>query len=153
MVNCVPFKIISNIVLMICGVGFVAIGGYYTYQLVGSIRDVDLTIIITNALALVMNNLLMIFIWLACIFRNRKLFMNSFGICFSSFIVTTVQLIFQVITKNECEADENNKFSLFCEMFMNYSFVGITVVNYVISIITGVLCLIRFIFHNTWEWD
>lgn len=70
-------KIITNIFIIICAVCFIALSGYYIYQVVISLREgAQIMNVIINALGAVMLNIQSITMLLACLFSKRQLFLN-----------------------------------------------------------------------------
>ncbi|EMS13272.1 hypothetical protein KM1_327080 [Entamoeba histolytica HM-3:IMSS] len=148
-------KYIFNILLMICGVCFVALSGYYIYELSFSIREGEQIFnLIVNALAVLVLNFLMITMWLACIFSNRKMFLNVFIISGTSAVVTIIQFALSITLKSSCNNDNNYVgYQAFCDTFANFSWMAPVIITFVLDVLTAIFSIIRFAFYRKWEWD
>ena len=153
MPDCTVLKHISNVILMACGVGFVALGGYYLNLFLVGLHDLeDIMSLLMNALQIVMNNFLMIFLWVACLTKLRSLFLNCAMMCGGSFIVTLANCILSALLKSTCDAQEIGNQSIICQMFGNFAWLGPTIVTFVLNGVTMTFAMIRYAFYNAWDW-
>ena len=154
MPNCVVFKYISSVILMICGVGFVALGGYYLHQMLLLIHDLsDITTLIMDALQVLLNNMLMITLWVACISKLRSFFFNAFVQCFFAFIIVLANCIMSIILKDRCSDQAPGQTTMVCDMLGNFVWLGPTIASFVLNICVMPFAIIRYAFYDSWDWD
>ena len=153
MPDCRVLKIVSNVVLMLCGVGFVALSGYYLNAFLTGLHDLeDIASLAMNVFQVLLNNLLMIFLWVACLTKLRSLFLNCTMMCFGGFLVTLANCILTAVLKDTCSGQEPGHETMVCQMLGNFEWLGPTIVTFVLNIVTMVFAVIRYAFYNAWDW-
>ncbi|ELP89610.1 hypothetical protein EIN_526350 [Entamoeba invadens IP1] len=147
-------KVVFNIFLILCGVCFVALSGYYIYEISVAVRHGSQILnIVLNALAALMQNLIFINICLACAFSVRKMFLNVFIMSATSFAITILQFVLSLVMRSSCNKEDSKGYATFCSIFMDFAWIGPVIADFVINLLTSFFSLLRFGFYNSWEWD
>ncbi|KAL7720224.1 MARVEL domain-containing protein [Entamoeba marina] len=143
------FKLVAYIILYVFSVVFILLSGYYLYTLTISIREGSQFLsIITSAIAAFMLNFTAICICLACIFSNRKMFLNVFLVCFTSAVFTIVQAILSIVMASTCSNDVYTGYRLFCDTMTGFVWIAPVIIDLVATVVCSVISLWVFIRYN-----